>query len=412
MFSLSVTMSTRLVRIATAVALVGAALLSPAHFHAATASGSGDGIGTPLFTTDGGDGFRTSNTIPYWASSYTDPTNGQSYSYTMVGTSPFNGSASTTVPTELIPLRFSFASAPTGVDPVLDGSTKVALTVQSPIFQSADIGAAADSTASPPPAAAGIAPSPRTETEPSDVTQLTDAFMRSEFGKSGSAYHVLLGQPTVLPTQSIEVPSNQGVLQIGGQSGARTGIIDYVWFNNRLHNLLGSLHIDPHTFPIFLTYNTFLYLGNNTANCCVVGYHGAVSVNGNGAQGVQTYAFAAYNDPGIFAPVIFSAYPYIQDIHALSHEVAEWSNDPFVNNTVNPWLSPTAPAHYGCTSKLETGDPVVGYGFGVSMPNGVTYHPEDEVFYSWFARQSPSISSAGPGVYTYLNNFAGIAHGC
>lgn len=89
----------------------------------------------------------------------------------------------------------------------------------------------------------------------------------------------------------------------------------------------------------------------------------------------------------------------------------EWTNDPFVNNSINPWLTPTAP-QYGCTNALETDDPVVGYGFAVKMSNGVTYHPEDEVFYSWFARQKPSISSAGSGVYTYLNNFADVAHGC
>ena len=73
-------------------------------------------------------------------------------------------------------------------------------------------------------------------------------------------------------------------------------------------------------------------------------------------------------------------------------------------------MTPTAPQH-GCTTDLETGDPVVGFGFSVTEPtNGATYQPEDEVFFSWFARQSPSISSAG--YYTYVNNFAGVAQGC
>jgi hypothetical protein len=44
------------------------------------------------------------------------------------------------------------------------------------------------------------------------------------------------------------------------------------------------------------------------------------------------------------------------------------------------------------------------------MPNGITYHPEDEVHFSWFARQRPS--TAERGYYTYLNNFAHRAHGC
>ena len=48
-------------------------------------------------------------TIPYWSSSFTDPTNGVTYPYTMVGTNPFTTNASTTVPTVIIPFRFVFA---------------------------------------------------------------------------------------------------------------------------------------------------------------------------------------------------------------------------------------------------------------------------------------------------------------
>jgi hypothetical protein len=89
--------------------------------------------------------------------------------------------------------------------------------------------------------------------------------------------------------------------------------------------------------------------------------------------------------------------------------VQEFYDDPFVNNAINPWLTPTAP-QYGCTSDLETGDPVVGYGFKITMSNGITYHPEDETHYSWFARENPS--RAASGYYTYLNNFPTVAKGC
>ncbi len=71
-----------------------------------------------------------------------------------------------------------------------------------------------------------------------------------------------------------------------------------------------------------------------------------------------------------------------------------------MNNTVNPWLTPTAP-QYGCTGILETGDPVVGIGFTMpgniydgSSPDADGYwHPEDEVFLPWFARQDPNTTS-------------------
>jgi hypothetical protein len=63
---------------------------------------------------------------------------------------------------------------------------------------------------------------------------------------------------------------------------------------------------------------------------------------------------------------------------------------------------------------LETGDPVVGYWFplpGHPQPNanGV-WHPEDEVYFSWFARQVPSIGYNGQ--YTYMGTFPGPAQGC
>src|SRR5262249_44954963 len=54
----------------------------------------------------------------------------------------------------------------------------------------------------------------------------------------------------------------------------------------------------------------------------------------------------------------------LQDIHALSHEISEWAADPFVNNLVEPWLTPTAP-QYGRTGILEIGDPVVAIGFAM-----------------------------------------------
>ncbi|HEU0027138.1 MAG TPA: hypothetical protein VFQ25_08485 [Ktedonobacterales bacterium] len=403
--------------IASAAALVAivaasfALLLARPSGPAQASAGDGDGIGTAKYMTADGAGTVSANavTIPNWGSSFTDPTNGVTYPYSMVGTNPAS-ETSTTVPFVIIPLDFTFDNAPTGVNPTLAGSSKVPATVASPVFQgTADIGAAT-STASAAPTDAGVAPSPRLENEPSDTTQVGDAFVRAQWNKVGTGYHVLLGQPTVLATQSISVPKNQGVMVVGSRSHARIGLMSYYWFSAHLQNLMVSMHIPATVVPLFLTYNTFLYIGS-TSNCCVLGYHGAMSsLNGNGHQQVNTYMFAAYSDGGIFgANDGDNGFSYIRDIHALSHEVTEWLDDPFINNEVNPWLTPTAP-QYGCTTDLETGDPVVGFGFTVTMPGGAQYHPEDEVFFSWFARQDPSISSVG--YYTYLNNFAGVAQGC
>jgi hypothetical protein len=77
--------------------------------------------------------------------------------------------------------------------------------------------------------------------------------------------------------------------------------------------------------------------------------------------------------------------------------------------TPTRWSEPTRPKQYGCTAFLETGDPVVGFGFRITR-SGQTYHPEDEVHYSWFARETPS--RAAMQYYTYLNNFPAAAQGC
>src|SRR6185503_3155197 len=98
----------------------------------------------------------------------------------------------------------------------------------------------------------------------------------------------------------------------------------------------------------------------------------------------------SYLSPGIFSRANGGTNWAFQDIHAISHEVAEWADDPFVNNYVEPWFAVTAP-QYGCVDALETGDPVVSIGFAMGTntfrqgptPDGGqnadgTYHPEDE----------------------------------
>src|SRR3954469_8449228 len=215
-----------------AVAFALLLLASQNHAQAqAKAPAFRDGIGTAKFGLDK----RATNfsadatTIPYFRSSYTDPTNGVRYAYTMVGTNPATSNATTTVPTVIIPFRFVFAAS-ASANNVLDGSTKVTLTKQSPVFHSANIGLAASTPASAPPDQAGVAPDPRFVNEPSDTTQVGDAIYRAQWGITGSGYHVKLGTPTVLPTVTINVPRNQGLLLVGSVSHARIGLMEFHWF--------------------------------------------------------------------------------------------------------------------------------------------------------------------------------------
>jgi hypothetical protein len=170
--------------------------------------------------------------------------------------------------------------------------------------------------------------------------------------------------------------------------------------------------------------------------------HGAGSANGKGKQPVQTFIYAAWTTPGTYSGFL-SDYTGtrtapnpvrgLADIHALSHEVSEWLDDPYVNNAVQPWKTPTAP-QYGCTGVLETGDPVVGIWYGldgntVGAEDGYTYygqyHPEDEVFAQWFGRGGvePVVGASWDGRLTFMGprttglggpyaGFGSYAQGC
>jgi hypothetical protein len=346
----------------------------------------------PKFTSEGGaTPFRTSKTIPYWSSSFTDPTNGVTYPFTMVGTNPFTTNESRTIPTVVIPFRFVFADGT-----VMDGSSDSGLLQASPIFQNYTYSLSGN-----------------------DNTQYGDAVYRAQWNRvtRSDPYHVLLGQPTVLPTVTINVPANQGFVIPADPDFdfpfPATGLMNISWFSSQLNNAINTYKVDPASLPMILVHNTLLYFSDPN-NCCVIGYHGArSSLNGNGTQGVQTYLFSAMISPGTFGDPSIELNG-LSDIHAFSHEVSEWYDDPFVNNYVQPWEDLDFAAWYGCTSILETGDPVVGVWFplrGNPQPGaGRVWHPEDEVHFSFFARQVPSIAYAGR--YTYMGTFDHPAENC
>lgn len=352
------------------------------------------GVGKPLFSSEGGGVAPLPNarTIPHFSFASTDPSNGQTYTLTMVGADPSSGLTST-IPTEIIPIRLRFANGG-----ILDGGNRAAAVLASPVFSDYQYSA---------------------EMTGGDIGQYGDVFMRAQFKKAGSGYHVKLAKPLVLPTVTIDVPKNQG-LAVAVNGTILAGLVDIQWFSARLQNLMGQLQIDPATLPVFLTDNAMAY-ETTVDNCCVIGYHGSHSTTGLGSPGskskgvlpMQTFIYAAYTTPGTFGDGDGLG---VQDIHALSHEVSEWLDDPFVDNAVQPWLTPTAP-QYGCTPVLETGDPVVGIWFplpgnldvGPFNPSGL-WHPEDEVFWPWFLRQTPSTSFGGH--YTFMgpgNPFPGFA---
>ena len=103
---------------------------------------------------------------------------------------------------------------------------------------------------------------------PSTVTRST-----GRRNKIGTSYHVLLGQPTVLPTQTINVPANQGIA-LTLLNGQPVALMSYSWFSTRLKNVINVLGVAPETFPMILRAQHPAVHGT-LDNCCVIGYHGA-----------------------------------------------------------------------------------------------------------------------------------------
>jgi hypothetical protein len=448
--------------------LLGLAVIAIAVVGTASASNSTSSIPVIAdsqlqanFTAIGGgaDVLPTTRTVAHWWGSTTNPDDGITYGYNMVGSDPNNCSGSacdTTIAADITPVivNINYGGQVVTFDPTASingGNSVVQGVLASPQFATNDYGST--SAATIPSCGAGTAEcmgagGPLSQNDAGNQIQLEDATMRAQFNQTGSSsYHVRLHQNVMAPV-TINVPSNQGTLLQSGR-GVVFADVNISWWASQIQNL--ETTADPTHLPIYLTDSVLLHIGPDVTNCCVIGFHGTKATGnryGNGKSSgntkMQTFAWASWVRPGIYARPNGGTDWALQDIHALSHEIAEWGDDPFVNNLVEPWLTPTAP-QYGCTDILETGDPVVAIGFSQgtnttdqtpnpwtspanhtpSISYDGTYHPEDEVFLPWFMRTAPNnvseptqAPSTNIGRYTLmgdLNPFAGFrgpATGC
>lgn len=290
--------------------------------------------------------------LPTWTFRYTY--RGTPYHDLFVGTDPSTG-GTTTVPTEVIPVKLTYGTMVTDpLAPLADGRNVVQHTTASPIFRSS-----VDFTA------AGV---------DLGTTQYIDAYQRASLWgtvQANGAYHVLLGQPTVEPEQSFTVPPGKGA--IGKPLGTRVLEADLNWFDTKMQGLLTSLHLSGGSLPIFVVTQTYLL----SKGCCVGGYH-----NDTGTQAYS--AFSYIQQSGDFA----------EDVSALSHEVGEYVNDPLTTNTDVP----ASCGPKGSSGHIyEVGDPLEGeahYGTVPYRSGGSTYHLQDLVTPVYFGAPA-STSVAG-----------------
>jgi hypothetical protein len=349
-------------------------------------------------------------TIQHWTGQTTNPVNGVTYPYSMVGADPAGDDAAT-ITVDIVPINVTVGGR------AFNGSDVIPAVLASPIFQTSDYASTGAASTSTGARGAGG------ELSAGNVdVQLLDATMRSQFNKVGTDYHLYL-EPIVRRPVTISVPAALGVLRTsrGGITSAR---VDVTWFQPQVEGLTASLHyLQPHRLALFITNDVRLYGNHDPVICCVFGAHGTTdtTAEGNGSDGrqsLQTFVWASWMTAGIANPATAWA---VQDINGLSHEIAEWAADPFETNVVQPWFATRAP-QYGCSSLLEVGDPTVGLGFSQgtnifdqnAFTDG-TYHPQDEVFLPWFMRTSPNDvsqatqGSATAGRYTFLGDLNRVA---
>jgi hypothetical protein len=149
-----------------------------------------------------------------------------------------------------------------------------------------------------------------------------------------------------------------------------------------------------------LLFNNVYLFDTTLDTCCVLGFHTYDLEPGTPKNGNRERRFvldyASWITNGLFS---FG----FEDVTALSHEMAELFNDPFVDDDTPWWLSIDPIFRTSlCQNNLETGDVVEVLSgnpvFAASIPRR-TYHLQNEALFSWVAFESPS--SARLGAYSF-----------
>jgi hypothetical protein len=293
---------------------------------------------------------RHATALPTWTGSFTS--GGTRYPYTMVGTDPALGSATTRIPVRIAPLRLVFSN---GI--ALDGTDMVNEVEHSPVFKDADFR--------------------------SGHTQYGDAMQRASFwnyvGTRSPNYHVLLDQPHILPTTTLDVPAAGGhaFMTSNGPAGEV--------------NTAFLLTLLPRLDDFYQPGSLLILLVKDVAGDSFLGFH--FSYTPPGRTEPLTFIWSGEFTPGVTTSIERS------DAYVLSHEVTEWINDPYVDNAVPAWRDPASNTCFN--NLLETGDPVEFFATPsfTERTNGRIYHVTDAAGISWFAHDAPSWELGG--AYSY-----------
>lgn len=335
--------------------------------------------------------FTTTNlTVPYFSTNVTTWIDKSTYSFTMVGPSPWGSKVTTPTTVSIVPILIKVNFPDASYDPSAAQSCSATSAYQtfvnSPLIQ-------------PMPWVVNGVNVGSGYTGGS--MQFLTAFQRANLWNyvSGSNYGVTLKIAAGAPYVVNVTPASTDVEYsnvVPCAPNALVATMDINEFDAIARNVIAQLHLAPNQLPVIMTYNV-VFFDVASGDCCYLGWHDAYSVTG----GTQTYAVASVVDSGVFSGV--------DDVVVLEHELAEWLDDPFAQepvpgggaNNLTPawgWVGQVS----GCQNDLEVGDPLSGTEFAVTL-NGQTYHFQDLAFRDWFYRTGGS--SAAGKLYSMFGTF-------
>ena len=168
----------------------------------------------------------TLTTLPSWSASFS--ISGQSYSYTLIGTDPAQGPATTIIPTIIVPIRLTVPDYLVHGQPlVLDGQRVITDMLDSPIFHASDY-------------------------DSGSGLQFTDAMLHAEFTAAPKNWHLRLS-PSVAPVIDVSTTPGQTDVYVA-KSGRYAAVINDNVVDKAILKSIRA-NFDPSAYVIFVTYN-------------------------------------------------------------------------------------------------------------------------------------------------------------
>lgn len=309
----------------------------------------------------------TLQSLPSWSHGFSIA--GTAYSYTLLGTDPAAGPATTVIPAILVPIKLTISDFKVNGRPlVLDAAPVMRAVVSSPIFQASKFD--------------------------SGNLQFTDAMLHAEFRGVPANWHLLLS-PSIAPEIDVTATTKQ-VQVMQAKSGRYLGIVnDGNVFGKPINTWLYK-NFAPGAHPIFVSYNS-LFSG-------AFGFHSGVLNKAHTALEVFTYTSWLDGVNDLFTLPSPNA-------DTLAHEEAEVVHDAFGTSVTLEWGDWFN--HNKCFQPtIEVGDAVEdapakvqNYHQKITV-NGkqLVYTLQAEALLPWFLREYPS--SAIHGAYSWPNETA------